>query len=163
MSPCPWRTFWRHATLANMIIINKKNTMINITYTKIADVSTSMTYIPGTGPQSIFPAARLSLCPKACRWLVKFLGESIFKTWKFSDLMFVFFTAWLTLRPPWPSTPSTSVLAVIATLTGFLYMSQWLWWCTLVGLDENYGHGRPRKSWSYSLKWTQRWWPTLWL
>ena len=33
----------------------------------LTDVSTSMTYIPGTGPQSIFPAARLSLCPKACR------------------------------------------------------------------------------------------------
>merc|ERR1712088_921521 len=34
--------------------------------TSWTDVSTSMTYIPGTGPQSIFPAARLSLCPKAC-------------------------------------------------------------------------------------------------
>ena len=75
-------------------------------------------------------------------------AHPFFKTWNFVDLMFAFFTAWLTLRPPWPSTPSTSVLAVIATLTGFLYMSQWLWWCSLVGLDENYGHGRPRKSWS---------------
>jgi len=35
-------------------------------HTAWTDVSTSMTYIPGTGPQSIFPAARLSLCPKAC-------------------------------------------------------------------------------------------------
>ena len=29
-----------------------------------------MTYIPGTGPQSIFPAARLALCPEACRCLL---------------------------------------------------------------------------------------------
>ena len=30
------------------------------------DVSTSMTYIPGTGPQPVFPAAHLSLCPAMC-------------------------------------------------------------------------------------------------
>lgn len=35
-------------------------------HTSWTDVSTSMTYIPGTGPQSIFPAARLSLCPTVC-------------------------------------------------------------------------------------------------
>ena len=29
------------------------------------DVSTSMTYIPGTGPQPVFPQARLLLCPAA--------------------------------------------------------------------------------------------------
>ena len=30
------------------------------------DVSTSMTYIPGTGPQPLFPAAHLVLCPTVC-------------------------------------------------------------------------------------------------
>jgi len=35
-------------------------------HTAWTDVSTSMTYIPGTGPQSIFPAARLTLCPTVC-------------------------------------------------------------------------------------------------
>jgi len=34
--------------------------------TSWADVSTSMTYIPGTGPQPIFPAAHLTLCPSVC-------------------------------------------------------------------------------------------------
>lgn len=34
--------------------------------TSWADVSTSMTYIPGTGPQPIFPAAHLTLCPAVC-------------------------------------------------------------------------------------------------
>jgi len=31
-----------------------------------ADVSTSMTYIPGTGPQPVFPAAQLSVCSSQC-------------------------------------------------------------------------------------------------
>ena len=31
-----------------------------------ADVSTSMTYIPGTGPQTVFPAAQLRVCPSTC-------------------------------------------------------------------------------------------------
>ena len=30
------------------------------------DVSTSMTYIPGTGPQPLFPAAHLVVCPSVC-------------------------------------------------------------------------------------------------
>ena len=30
------------------------------------DVTTSMTYIPGTGPQPLFPAAHLVLCPSVC-------------------------------------------------------------------------------------------------
>ena len=30
------------------------------------DVSTSMTYIPGTGPQSVFPAVKLRVCPGLC-------------------------------------------------------------------------------------------------
>jgi len=33
--------------------------------TSWTDVSTSMTYIPGTGPQPVFPQARLLLCPAA--------------------------------------------------------------------------------------------------
>ena len=33
----------------------------------ISDVSTSMTYIPGTGPQPVFPAAKLQLCPAVCQ------------------------------------------------------------------------------------------------
>lgn len=31
-----------------------------------ADVSSSMTYIPGTGPQPVFPTSRLQLCPAVC-------------------------------------------------------------------------------------------------
>ena len=31
-----------------------------------SDVSTSMTYIPGTGPQPVFPAAQLSVCSSQC-------------------------------------------------------------------------------------------------
>ena len=32
----------------------------------VLDVSTSMTYIPGTGPQSLFPSVHLTLCPDLC-------------------------------------------------------------------------------------------------
>lgn len=34
--------------------------------TSWSDVSTSMTYIPGTGPQPVFPASHLTLCPAVC-------------------------------------------------------------------------------------------------
>jgi len=35
-------------------------------HTAWTDVSTSMTYIPGTGPQPVFPTAHLTLCPTVC-------------------------------------------------------------------------------------------------
>jgi len=35
-------------------------------HTAWTDVSTSMTYIPGTGPQPVFPTAQLTLCPSVC-------------------------------------------------------------------------------------------------
>ena len=39
---------------------------IDIDFESILDVSTSMTYIPGTGPQPVFPAAQLRICPNVC-------------------------------------------------------------------------------------------------
>ena len=36
------------------------------TFLTFLDVSTSMTYIPGTGPQPVFPASHLTLCPASC-------------------------------------------------------------------------------------------------
>jgi len=41
-------------------------TVLPLCLTAWEDVATSMTYIPGTGPQPIFPAAHLTLCSSSC-------------------------------------------------------------------------------------------------